>query len=106
MTALAVISDLAHVPRDGILYFWAEWSPSTAAMDAVASALQAQHSSLTILKCEAEAFPELSSKFSVEVVPTFVFIRGGAVVSRVDGANPPEIARQVLSRAAARSIAS
>jgi len=98
-TLLAAVSDVSEVPHDGIIYFWADWSPSTAAMDAVASALKSKHATLTIIKCEAEAFPELSSKFNIEVVPTFVFIRGGAVISRVDGANPPEIARQVTCNA-------
>lgn len=43
----------------------------------------------------AEAVPALSERFSITMVPTFVFLRGGAVLGRLEGANAPELTARV-----------
>ena len=65
MTAL--VTEVSQLPRDGIVYFFAEWSPATKAMDVLVAELEVQHPSIHIVKCEAESAPELSSKLFVEV---------------------------------------
>ena len=58
---------------------------------------------LSRAKIEAEAVPELSERYNVEVVPSFVFLAaGGSVVDKLEGANAPEAARlttELIARA-------
>ena len=58
---------------------------------------------LSRAKIEAEAVPELSERYKVEVVPSFVFLAaGGSVVDKLEGANAPEAARlttELIARA-------
>ena len=41
-----------------------------------------------------------------QVVPSFVCLREGSILSRVDGANPPELARQAEALASALNVQS
>lgn len=79
--------------------FWADWhEPSvamTGAMRALAASRGGDGGAAVFALVPAEAVPELSERFSITMVPTFVFLRGGAVVGRLEGANAPELASRV-----------
>lgn len=47
------------------------------------------------VKCPAEDLPEVSLKYSVSAVPTFLLIRGGSILDRVDGANAAELTKKI-----------
>jgi thioredoxin-like negative regulator of GroEL len=46
-------------------------------------------------KCPAEDLPEVSSKYAVSAVPTFLLLRGGSLLDRVDGANAAELTKKI-----------
>lgn len=81
-----------------VLFFWASWhEPSKAGgqMDQVFNQLSKSHPGLTFKKVEAEE-SDLSAKFGVEVVPTFVLLNNdGSLFEKFEGADPPEIKRIV-----------
>jgi hypothetical protein len=102
-----------------VLYFYAAWNESsgpggelmswfkyeiriitrnnlpyyhTAQMATVYEVLASKYGEkIRFLKIEAEACPSLSTKYKVTAVPTFVAVHGAKEVSRVEGANPPEL---------------
>ncbi|KAJ8867278.1 hypothetical protein PR048_031077 [Dryococelus australis] len=51
-------------------------------------------------KCLAEDIPEVSMNFGITAVPTFLLLRGGSVVDRVDGADSATLARKIKQQAA------
>ena len=62
--------------------------------------LAAMHESLRFVKVEAEACPELSERFGVSVVPTFVLLAAGGaadapVFEKLEGADAPTLAQHV-----------
>jgi thioredoxin-like negative regulator of GroEL len=79
-----------------VLFFWANWyepSKPGGQMDQVLAELAIQFEDISFFKIEAEACPIISSKYAVEVVPTFVFLeQSGKLVGKVEGANPAEVA--------------
>lgn len=46
-------------------------------------------------KCQAEELPEVSSRFAISAVPTFVILHSGKLIDRVDGANPTDLSKKV-----------
>ena len=46
---------------------------------------------------EAEAVPELSERFAVSVVPTFLMLRAGEAVDKFEGADVPSLVQRVQS---------
>jgi Grx4 family monothiol glutaredoxin len=81
-----------------VLFFWANWhepSKSGGQMDVVVNELASQYSNISFLKIEAEVCPIISSKYDIEVVPTFIFLNdNGEIQKKVEGVNPPEVASQ------------
>jgi hypothetical protein len=53
---------------------------------------------VTFAKCPAEDLPEVSLKYSVSAVPTFLLLRGGSLLDRVDGANAAELTKKINSQ--------
>uniref|UniRef100_A0A8C2ZC26 Thioredoxin domain-containing protein n=1 Tax=Cyclopterus lumpus TaxID=8103 RepID=A0A8C2ZC26_CYCLU len=45
----------------------------------------------------AEAVPEVSEKYEISSVPTFLFFKAGEKVDRMDGAHAPELTKKVRS---------
>ena len=46
-------------------------------------------------KIEAEELPDLCETYEVEAVPTFVLLKNGQVLDRVQGANAPELTKKI-----------
>jgi Grx4 family monothiol glutaredoxin len=81
-----------------VCYFWADFVQSCAPggqMDTVFAQLSSIHTQIKFLKVEAEALQDTSEKLEVSVVPTFLLYENGKVVDKVEGANPPELAKKV-----------
>ncbi|KAF9946743.1 Glutaredoxin 3, partial [Modicella reniformis] len=75
------------------LNFWASWAPPCIQMNEVFEELATKNSNIQFIKIEAEKFPEISEKCEIMAVPSFVIVKEGIIVDRVDGANPPELAK-------------
>ncbi|XP_063076922.1 glutaredoxin 3 isoform X1 [Engraulis encrasicolus] len=78
-----------------VVHFLAAWAPQCAQMNDVLAELAKEHAQTTFVKLEAEAVPEVSEKYEISSVPTFLFFKGGEVVDRLDGAHAPELSKKV-----------
>ncbi|CAG8673909.1 968_t:CDS:2 [Acaulospora colombiana] len=82
-----------------ILDFWAAWAQPCEQMNEVFAELAKKHASLKFIKIEAEKFPETSESFEIVAVPSFIVLKNGKVVDRVDGANASELTSTVEKHA-------
>ncbi|KAG3091726.1 Monothiol glutaredoxin-S17 [Phytophthora idaei] len=88
--------------------FWAEFHEAcrpNGQLDVVVRQLATLHPRIRFLKVAAEELPELSERFQIAVVPTFVIAQGRAVLDKLEGANVAELAKRVdvLSKSVAKS---
>ncbi|KAM9353394.1 glutaredoxin 3 [Symphorus nematophorus] len=74
-----------------VVHFHAPWAPQCAQMNDVMAELAKVHTHTTFVKLEAEALPEVSEKYEIASVPTFIFFKAGERVDRLDGADAPEL---------------
>lgn len=78
-----------------VVHFQAAWAPQCGQMNEVMAELAKKHTHTTFVKLEAEAVPEVSEKYEIASVPTFLFFKGGEKVDRLDGAHAPELTKKV-----------
>ncbi|XP_054061780.1 glutaredoxin-3 [Rissa tridactyla] len=93
--------------KDGslvVVHFWAPWAPQCAQMNEVMAALAKEHTQVTFVKLEAEAVPEVSEKYGISSVPTFLFFKNSQKVDRLDGAHAPELTKKVQRYVSSSSI--
>ena len=101
VTEVTSVAELADIQSGKlVLFFWAAWhepSQPGGQMDSVIAQLAADaaNASLRFAKVEAEAVPELSERFAVSVVPTFVMMRDGDVADKFEGADVPSLVERV-----------
>ncbi|KAF8923016.1 thioredoxin-like protein [Dissophora ornata] len=77
------------------LNFWAAWAPPCAQMNEVFEELAAKNSAVKFIKIEAEKFPDISEEYEIAAVPSFVIVKEGKVIDRVEGANAPELSKAI-----------
>uniref|UniRef100_A0A8C0HN72 Glutaredoxin 3 n=1 Tax=Buteo japonicus TaxID=224669 RepID=A0A8C0HN72_9AVES len=87
-----------------VVHFWAPWAPQCAQMNEVMAALAKEHTQVTFVKLEAEAVPEVSEKYEISSVPTFLFFKNSQKVDRLDGAHAPELTKKVQRHASSSSV--
>lgn len=90
-----------------IAFFWADFHElcrPNGQIDVVFRQLATLHPRIRFLKVAAEDLPELSERFEVAVVPTFVIAQGHTVLEKLEGANVAELAKRVdvLSKSVAK----
>ncbi|XP_069571084.1 glutaredoxin 3 [Brachyistius frenatus] len=88
-----------------VVHFQAPWAPQCGLMNDAMAELAKEHAQATFVKLEAEAVPEVSERYDVSSVPTFLFFAGGQKVDRLDGAHVPELTKKVQRLAVAGSPA-
>ncbi|KAK5862035.1 hypothetical protein PBY51_017468 [Eleginops maclovinus] len=77
-----------------VVHFQAAWAPQCGQMNEVMAVLAKEHTHTTFVKLEAETVPEMSEKYEIASVPTFLFFKGGEKVDRLDGAHAPELTKK------------
>lgn len=78
-----------------VVHFQASWAPQCGQMNEVMAELAKEHAHTTFVKLEAESVPEVSEKYEIASVPTFIFFKSGQKVDRLDGAHAPELTKKV-----------
>ncbi|XP_074856547.1 glutaredoxin-3 isoform X2 [Carettochelys insculpta] len=73
-------------------------------MNDVMAELAKEHSQVTFVKLEAEAVPEVSEKYEISSVPTFLFFKNSQKIDRLDGAHAPELTKKVQRHASSSTI--
>jgi Grx4 family monothiol glutaredoxin len=92
-------SEALHVLLCGAA--WDEASQPGGAMDALLGALAAAHPAAHFARVDCEEVGEVAEQFSLTMVPTFLLLRGKALLERVEGPNAAEVTRRVEALAAA-----
>jgi Grx4 family monothiol glutaredoxin len=103
---MSTVTEFTEAPPTGqkaILLFWAPWheaSTEGGPMDQVLKALASSASSDVVFgRVQAEDYPEVSGKYQVTVVPTFVLLNAaGAVVERIEGGEDVAQVTQAVQR--------
>ncbi|XP_060063256.1 glutaredoxin-3-like [Ylistrum balloti] len=80
-----------------VAHFSAAWAPQCKQMNGVLEELSkdTQLAKSLFLKVEAEDLPELSEKYEIAAVPTFIFFKNKSKLDRIDGANAAELTKKV-----------
>lgn len=83
------VKELTAPPKEGkaVIIFWAPWHEDSVSLkDSILPALASSSSGIEFFSVEAEEQLSLSEKYSVTVVPTFVFLEeSGEVKERLEG---------------------
>ncbi|XP_063818265.1 glutaredoxin-3 [Pseudophryne corroboree] len=87
-----------------VVHFWAPWAPQCSQMNDVMAELAKVHPEVTFIKLEAEAIPEVSEKYEIISVPTFLFFKNSQKIDRLDGAHAPELTKRVQRHASNTSF--
>uniref|UniRef100_A0A8D2KZH7 Glutaredoxin 3 n=1 Tax=Varanus komodoensis TaxID=61221 RepID=A0A8D2KZH7_VARKO len=78
-----------------VVHFWAPWAPQCVQMNNVMAELAKEHPQVTFVKLEAEVVPEVSEKYEITSVPTFLFFKNFQKIDQLDGAHAPELTKKV-----------
>jgi len=78
-----------------LVFFFDERSGPARRMESlIAHVARKERGRLKVKRVNADAYPRLARKFSVEKIPTLVLVKGKVVVDRIDGrASMPQIER-------------
>ncbi|XP_053166552.1 glutaredoxin-3 [Hemicordylus capensis] len=100
------LQDLLQQPSRSlvVVHFWAPWAPQCVQMNSVMAELAKEHPRVTFVKLEAEAVPEVSEKYEITSVPTFLFFKNSQRVDRLDGAHAPELTKKVQRHASSSTV--
>eukprot|EP01125_Pyxidicula_operculata_P000260 TRINITY_DN10339_c0_g1_i1.p1 TRINITY_DN10339_c0_g1~~TRINITY_DN10339_c0_g1_i1.p1 ORF type:complete len:223 (+),score=42.90 TRINITY_DN10339_c0_g1_i1:53-721(+) len=99
MIEVTTLEQLTNLPeyKNGaiVISFWASWSKPSLQMNAVLEQLQKQYSSIKYVKVEAEEVEDITEKYEIESVPSFVFLKNGNKTELIKGANPQELTNAI-----------
>lgn len=82
-----------------MVHFHAPWALQCKQMNEVMTELAKENSHVKFVKLEAENLPEISLKYEISAVPTFLLFKNQKVVDRLDGANAPALTKKVQHHA-------
>ena len=78
-----------------VVNFCATWAEPCAHLNTVFAELAREHEHLSFVQVDADAFPELCERFSLEAVPAFLFLHSGKLADSVLGADVPSLVNKV-----------
>ncbi|XP_078482852.1 glutaredoxin-3 [Ciona intestinalis] len=78
-----------------VVHFWAPWAEQCKQMNDVMEELAKKNTNVVFLTIEAEELPEVSVKYQIEAVPTFIFIKNQQKIGKLNGAHAPELTKLV-----------
>ena len=83
------ITELSEIPTSGkvVIDFFATWCGPCKRIAPIYVELSEKFPSITFLKCDVDEAEEVSQKYSVESLPTFIFMNNGIIHGSVEGAN-------------------
>lgn len=84
-----LISDESEIPLTGsvVIDFFATWCGPCKKVAPVFEKLAEVYPSISFLKVDVDESPELAEKFEIQAMPTFLFLKDGRIVKRIEGAD-------------------
>lgn len=84
-----LISDESEIPLQGavVIDFYATWCGPCKKVAPVFEKLAQIYPSIVFLKVDVDESAEVAEKFEVQAMPTFLFIKDGRIVKRIEGAD-------------------
>ncbi|CAJ1965445.1 unnamed protein product [Cylindrotheca closterium] len=82
------LGDAALQAKLTVIDFTATWCGPCRAIAPMFEALSKEIDDVVFVKCDVDEAPGIAQRFSVR---TFVFVKAGAVVDRLQGANPQRL---------------
>lgn len=108
---IKTVNEFNELEKNGclvVVHFMADWAPQCGQMNDVLKELSSlqQLKDVIFSTVMAEDLSEVSMKHSIAAVPSFLLIREGKVLDRVEGANAAELTTKVKTQAAKTSLVS
>jgi thioredoxin 1 len=84
-----LISEVSEVPQQGpvVIDFFAHWCGPCKRIAPFFEQLADEYVGVTFLKVDVDESGELVNLFDISAMPTFVFLKNGQVVLKVEGAD-------------------
>jgi thioredoxin 1 len=97
-----LIHNASEVPTSGVVVidFFATWCGPCKTIAPAFADFGKEYPKVTFLKADVDVAEVLASKYNVSVLPTFVFLKDGAVINRIEGADIVKL-KKALSKATA-----
>ena len=92
-----VITDLKEIPQDKnvVIDFFADWCGPCKKIAPTYVELSKKYTNVVFLKVDVDESEELSKSFVINALPTFIFLNNGNVVKKLEGANLPELTKNI-----------
>jgi thioredoxin 1 len=85
-----VVTTLSEIPKQGsvVIDFFATWcGPCKRIAPHFEELAKKYHPHIQFLKVDVDESAELASDFDISAMPTFLFLKNGVIVKRVEGAD-------------------
>ncbi len=84
-----IIKELTEIPQGGfvVIDFFATWCGPCKRIAPAFEELEKRFVNVTFLKVDVDESEDIASKFNVESLPTFVFLKNGVEAHRIEGAD-------------------
>jgi thioredoxin 1 len=89
-----LLSEISEVPQQGavVIDFFATWCGPCKRIAPIFETLADKfYPKVQFFKVDVDESPELAEKFNISAMPTFVFLKDGKIVKRVEGADMVEL---------------
>lgn len=91
MVKSLTISASKTMTKPTIIKAFATWCPHCTKMKPIFEALEKKHgSTIDFVEFDTDASPDLVAQFEVSSLPTFIFIKDGKEINRIEGELPQD----------------
>lgn len=81
-----------------LIDFWAPWCGPCRMMSPTLEAYSTEHPEILVVKVNVDEAPDLAQRYNVLSIPTFMVMKGGAVVDQFAGAMTKDVLAERVGR--------